>query len=256
MLLTKTLSSCVLVCLAAVPLLAQGNPTPVVFDTDITAPGSYILTRDLVYNGRTAALTIRANDVTLDLAGFQITGPGNITGTGIMIDGASGVRVRNGYIRDLAFGVLVNNSNAVTLENLHIVARGLAVPAPPPEVGIMIVNSKAVVVTHNDLYNVGLGVFVRGPGSSGNHIYENTIASNTNGLLGVCYNPAPSGAPGGPRGDTVERNSISGFNFAIQVNAGGPNIYRDNTLIYKVGAFEMAEGTTAEDVNNTKVKLP
>jgi hypothetical protein len=54
----------------------------------------------------------------------------------------------------------------------------------------------------------------------------------------------------------VERNSISGFNFAIQVNAGGPNVFKDNTLAYKMGAFEVAAGTMHEDVGNVKIQLP
>jgi nitrous oxidase accessory protein NosD len=145
------------------------------------------------------------------------------------------------------------NSNSVVLEGLRVSARGLPVPAPPPEVGIMIVNSKAVTVKHNTIFSVGLGIFVRGPGSMGNHIYENTVTATTNGLLGICYNPAP-GASGGPRGDTVTRNAISGFGTAIQVNAGGPNIFRDNTLFYTMQAFELAMGSLATDTGNTKVQ--
>jgi hypothetical protein len=108
-------------------------------------------------------------------------------------------------------------------------------------------------VKHNTIFSVGLGIFVRGPGSMGNHIYENTVTATTNGLLGICYNPAP-GASGGPRGDTVTRNAISGFGTAIQVNAGGPNIFRDNTLFYTMQAFELAMGSLATDTGNTKVQ--
>jgi nitrous oxidase accessory protein NosD len=218
-------------------------------------PGSYVLSNDLVVTTAEPALTIRANNVTVDLNGHEVSGPGTNSGTGILIQGASGVRLKNGYIRDLGFGVTVMNSSLVTIEGLHIAARGLPVPMPPPEVGIMIVNSRSVTVRHNSLFGVGLGVFVRGPGSTGNHIYENTITASMNGLLGVCYNPAP-GETGGPRGDTVERNSITGFRFGIQVNAGGPNVFKNNTLFYTMGAFEMATGTVVQDVENTKVQLP
>jgi Right handed beta helix region len=112
-----------------------------------------------------------------------------------------------------------------------------------------------VTVKHNNVFSVGLGIFVRGAGSTGNHIYENTITATTNGLLGVCYNPALGGS-GGPRGDTVERNTITGFGFAIQVNAGGPNIFKDNSLFYTTQPFMTAVGTTMQDVGNTKVQLP
>jgi nitrous oxidase accessory protein NosD len=221
----------------------------------IDTPGNYVLIRDLFAGSSQTALTIKANNVTVDLNGYEIGGSGTISGTGILIDGATGVKIRNGYVRDLGFGVTVMNSNSVTVEGLHISGRGLPVSAPPPEVGIMVVNSKSVTIKHNNIYGVGLGVFVRGPGSLGNHVYENTITASTNGLLGVCYNPAP-GTLGGPRGDSVERNAISGFRFAIQVNAGGPNVFKDNTLSYTMEAFEIAAGSVAEDVGNVKVQLP
>jgi nitrous oxidase accessory protein NosD len=221
----------------------------------LDSPGSYTLQRDLVVSGSAPGLTIRANTVVVDLGGFQISGPGLNSGTGILIDGASGVQIRNGFLRDLGFAVTVQSSNAVRLEDLHISGRGLPVPAPPPEVGVMIVNSRGVVVARNTLVGVGLGVFVRGPGSVGNHVYDNTIAATMSGLLGVCFNPAP-GASGGPRGNTVERNAITGFRAAIQVNAGGPNVFKDNTLFYLEEAFDVAMGSAAEDIANTKVRLP
>jgi hypothetical protein len=223
-------------------------------NTVLEEPGTYILVRDLSAAGD-AAITIRASNVTLDLNGNRISGPGTNTGTGILVSGATGVTIKNGYLRDHGFGVTVMNSNSVTLERLSITGRGIAVAAPPPEVGIMIVNSKAVTVKHNNIYSVGLGVFVRGTESRGNHIFENTITANLNGLLGICYNPAPGGT-GGPRGDTVERNAISGFENAIQVNAGGPNVFKNNTLLYLMQAFEIAEGNMVEDIDNTKVELP
>jgi nitrous oxidase accessory protein NosD len=252
----KPIFAVLFLCASTIAVSAQTRmEKPVPYNTVLDAPGSYVLIRDLVTTGSEPALTIRANNVTVDLAGYQISGPGTNMGMGILVDGANGVRIRNGYIRDLGFGVVVMNSGSVTVEGLHINGRGIGVSAPPPEVGIMIVNSKAVTVKHNNLLGVGLGVFVRGPGSMGNHIYENTITATTNGLLGICYNPAP-GAAGGPRGDTVERNAISGFRFSIQVNAGGPNIFRDNTLLYTMGAFEVTSGNVIEETNNTKVQLP
>jgi hypothetical protein len=240
---------------ATLTIDAQILPRPITHNMVIDSPGNYILIRDLMATATQTALIIRANNVTVDLNGNEISGPAMNTGTGILIDGATGVRLSNGFIRDLGFGVTVMNSNSVTLERLHITGRGIPVSAPPPEVGIMLVNSRSVTVRHNNLFGIGLGVFVRGPGSTGNHVYENTITASMNGLLGVCYNPAP-GASGGPRGDSVERNSISGFRFAIQVNAGGPNVFKDNTLAYTVEAFEVAAGTMHQDVGNVKIRLP
>lgn len=254
--MTKPISAALFLCAALTSVNAQTRmEKPIPYNTVLDSPGSYVLIRDLVGNGSEPALTIRANNVTVDLAGYQISGPGTNMGMGILVDGANGVRIRNGYVRDLGFGIVVMNSGSVTIEGMHINGLGIPVAAPPPEVGIMIVNSKGVTVRQNNLLGIGLGVFVRGPGSMGNHIVENTITATRNGLLGVCFNPAP-GSVGGPRGNTVERNAISGFRFAIQVNAGGPNVFRDNTLLYSMGAFDVAAGNIIEESGNTKVQLP
>lgn len=251
----RLLSSLLLLSAAAFSANAQILPRPITHNMVIDSPGHYILIRDLMATAGQTALTIRANNVTVDLNGNEIAGPAMNSGTGILIDGATGVNLSDGFIRDMGFGITVMNSSSVTLERLHITGRGIAVSAPPPEVGIMLVNSRSVTIRHNNLFSIGLGVFVRGPGSTGNHVYENTITASMNGLLGVCYNPAP-GASGGPRGDSVERNSISGFRFAIQVNAGGPNVFKDNTLAYTVEAFEVAAGTVHQDVGNVKIRIP
>ena len=66
---------------------------------------------------------------------------------------------------------------------------------------------KEILVEKNAIYNTGLGVFVRGGGSWGNRVGNNTITANTNGAIGVCYNPAGDD-PEGPRGDLVHNNLI------------------------------------------------
>jgi hypothetical protein len=141
-------------------------------------------------------------------------GPGGRSGTGIHIRGANGVRVTNGLVSNHAFGVIVENSNKVVLGDLQIRGEGLAVSMPPPEVAIMIVQSRNVVIEDNAIYNVGLGVFVRGGQSGGNRIVHNTITGGTNAVLGICYNPTDSDM-NGPRGDLVYANLISGFNIGI-----------------------------------------
>ena len=137
------------------PLPAEGTGTQVVFrsGTTIDAPGNYLLLNDISTGGPGPALTITSGGVTLDLNGHQITGPGGNRETGIMIDGASGVKVFNGYVAYLGFAVVVNNSSNVVLRDLHIRGQGVAITAPPPEVGIMILQSKNVCVEKNVIYN-------------------------------------------------------------------------------------------------------
>ena len=241
--------------LAALPLAAQDRAARNVPGTgQISEPGRYILTGNLS-TGFNAAIIIAANDVSLDLNGQTLTGLGGNRGMGIQIMGVSGVRVSNGNLVNFAFGVVVDNSRSVTLEGLQIRGQGLAVAAPPPEVGIMIVQSRNVVVKNNSLYNTGLGIFVRGGQSWGNRIEGNTVTAGTNGALGICYNPAP-GDPQGPRGDLIAGNLITGYPTGIQMSDNSAsNIIRDNTIAFTTSAVELKNATNL-DTNNSKVKLP
>jgi hypothetical protein len=57
----------------------------------ITASGSYYLTEHIEFAGETHGITITANNVTLDLNGFALIGPGRDVG-----GSASGIRLHNG----------------------------------------------------------------------------------------------------------------------------------------------------------------
>ena len=59
-------------------------------------------------------------------------------------------------------GVMINNPSNVRVEGLSIRGFGLAVTAPPPEIGILVLQSRGVVLSRNSIFNVGLGIFVRG----------------------------------------------------------------------------------------------
>src|SRR5262249_43478346 len=141
----------------------------------------------------------------LDLNGKVVQGPGGKMGTGIHIRGASGIHVSNGHVVNNAFGVIVESSDNVVLTGLQIRGEGLPVIAPPPETAIMVLQSRNVLVSGNNIYNTGLGIFVRGGRSSGNQIVRNTVTGGANAILGICYNPAPGDAQG-PRGDLVANN--------------------------------------------------
>lgn len=90
--------------------------------TTITKPGSYYLAENVKFtNLNTDAITINCSNVTLDLMGFSLNGPGmdaGLTGSGIAIKGAqSYVCVRNGNVcfwRKNGIG-LYNNED----ENVH-----------------------------------------------------------------------------------------------------------------------------------------
>lgn len=237
--------------LAAQPsgLRAIGSPAT------IDQPGSYILTNDLFIPGTAAVgITITASDVSLDLNGHTITGPGNLTGTGIRISGARNVTVRNGFIVNAFMGAVAMNSANVRLDGLSIRGAGLAVAAPPPEIGIMLVQTRNAAVTNNLIYSVGLGIFVRGSGSYGNRIEGNTLTAQTNAIFGICYNPA-DGDSTAPQGDLITGNLIRGFPVSVQVNSTAKfNVFTANTFIYSKDAVGN-ENTSNIVKDNTLVKM-
>ncbi|MBY0401960.1 right-handed parallel beta-helix repeat-containing protein [Myxococcota bacterium] len=89
------------------------------YPVTITQPGSYRLTGNLAQpSAATAVLRVQANDVTIDLGGFEIAGtqtcPGNpascaVAGIGWAIDAqsVSGTSVANGAVRGTARGILL-----------------------------------------------------------------------------------------------------------------------------------------------------
>ena len=190
-------------------------------------------------------------DVTLDLTGQTITGPGNGSHAGIRIIGAQNVVVKNGNVTGTLMGVVVNNSSNVRVEGLSIRGFGLAVSAPPPEIGILVLQSRNVVISRNSIFSVGLGIFVRGSRSFGNRIQDNTLTAMANGVFGICYNPADDD-PGAPKGDLVKGNLIRGFPTAIQISGRADyNVIDGNTLIYRIAALENPNATNIAMNNRT-----
>src|SRR5262249_53428925 len=148
----------------AQPIDAQAAARPLDHPTRITRSGAYVLRRNIGSEGPGAAITIAASDVSLNLNGFSVLGPGGKQGIGVLVDGVMNVRVHNGHISAFGFGVQVVGSGDVRLEGLQI--RGEDAGGPPPgEVGVMIVNSRGVLVASNVVTGTFLGVFVRGGGS-------------------------------------------------------------------------------------------
>lgn len=69
----------------------------------ITSSGSYYLAKDLLSTvADQNAITVEANDVTIDLMGFSLTGCGSGAGCGIFMNACENVDIRNGTV--VSFG--------------------------------------------------------------------------------------------------------------------------------------------------------
>jgi parallel beta-helix repeat protein len=90
----------------------------------ISQPGSYYVTQNLSATG--TCLEVTANDVTIDLNGFTLTGDGSSVLYGIYINNVSNVEVRNGTVRNFGKGIWANYSGTATKSNRVIGVRAVA----------------------------------------------------------------------------------------------------------------------------------
>jgi hypothetical protein len=73
----------------------------------INSPGFYYLTGNLTYSGPSSSdgITVSSDDVTIDLMGFLLTGPGSSGPNGITVSGQKNVEVRNGSLSGWSNGL-------------------------------------------------------------------------------------------------------------------------------------------------------
>jgi hypothetical protein len=168
----------------------QEGPTEIEKCQTIDKPGSYKLVNNLVSTGSNC-LVIATDHVTIDLAGFSISGRG--TGAGVSVIGGVllGIAVRNGSISGLDNGVLLGAADGSLVEglrlsgpasgNLGIEANGIVKgnTVSGYSVGGIVANG---VLTGNYVINSGDGVSV-GPGST---VIGNTAVNNNRGLVARC----------------------------------------------------------------------
>ena len=97
----------------------QAQATDVLCGATLSAAGTTTtLHADVPVSGSCSgtALTIDANDITLDCAGKKLTGDG--TGLGILLDGVSGVTVKKCKVTNFAAGIVLDgSSNNFLVEN-------------------------------------------------------------------------------------------------------------------------------------------
>jgi parallel beta-helix repeat protein len=147
-------------------VLASGG-----FPYQITEPGSYRLSSNLVVSGSTDAIDIVTSDVTLDLNGFSISGPGTsaVSGTSTPI---TGVAVRNGTISGLISGITLSNCTGCSVQQMLVKTTTNGINAGPNA----LISSN--VVTGGS--GIGTGI-VAGTNSL---INGNTVSGSTYGIQG------------------------------------------------------------------------
>lgn len=137
------------------------------------------------------ALTVTADDVTLDLGGHLVDGTNAPGSEGIAVDGHSDVRIVSGTIRDFRFnGVALRNSKGSVVEGLAIRQIGEGgQEGEDVSAGILVDGSDDVQLQHDSVANAvtawqsdGIDVL----GSKGVRIEASDVSHNAwNGLVVV-----------------------------------------------------------------------
>jgi len=184
----------------------------------ISVPGNYTLSKSLTYTADLMdAITISASNVTLDLNGFGITGPGKAVSHygGITITGNS-VEVRNGYMTGFLYGLCSYYSNSIGIKASNLTTyenyTGIYITSPGAEV--------RDCISYNNS-NMGIFIFEDGNIVTGNIAYNNVntgiyVSEHSSVVGNNSYGNPGTGMYAGP-GCTVKNNSSCGNgNYGIR----------------------------------------
>lgn len=150
------------------------------------------LDTDLVCE-RGPALVVAADNVTLDLGGHSVSGrPDAGGGPGILLQGVSGVTVKNGTVQHFDAGVVVDGGSGNHV--MHLTVRdNIGSPDGDYGDGIVVRNSSDNHVHDNTVARNGpFSGIALGPDCQGNHIRNNMVTDN---------NMMHAGDPGAGRQD-------------------------------------------------------
>lgn len=192
----------------------------------ISAPGHYYLTRDIAVSGATNALTINANDVSLDLGGFTVSGTDTMGTYGVVISGIRrGVHISNGTIKDFHLAIGAADDKYVTIDRVHAMSniRGYELGA----------ESVLTNCTARDNAESGIVVF-----DSGNRVSECTMVDNASDAITVF------GVT-----NLIERNFAIGNAAAHIIDTGDSpskrNVFRENVvgnIVLKINGESYVDG--------------
>jgi hypothetical protein len=176
-------------------VLANGG-----FPYAISTSASYRLTGDLTESSTTAdAIDVSTSDVTIDLNGFSIVGPGGSTsGNGISAASATDVTVENGTITGFGGNAAIRTGNDSIIKNVHASSNGQGIIAGN---GSMISDSAA----HD---NSGTGINCNG---SGCNISNNAVYNNATGV-------SASDATTGYGGNVLKNTTNASGGTSIKTN--------------------------------------
>jgi len=201
------------------------NCTPITsVPATITAQGIYCLTGKLGTAQTSGnAITINANNVTIDLNGWKVDDGSAGTGTQAIgiYSAANNVTIKNGIVRGFYIGIELDGSGAVIRDMLLDGNTNIGIETS----GI------GALVEHNQIVNTGgssvsqsaYGIVISGGNS--------TISNNTVSALTVANNYDAAGIIIQSYNNTVRNNIVSNTNLPTSVASEGITIFDANNII-------------------------
>jgi|GEM_PF-6990075 len=170
---------------------------------------TYLVVNDITTSGN--CLIIGADDITLDGQGHTLAGNG--TGSGVYLNGRTGVTVKDLNVNNFDFGIYLYASSNNTLSGNT---------SSNNNEGIRIRDGGANTLVNNiTSNNNGRGIYFYAPGSSDNWVVGNTATHN--GSTGIYFHSNSSNNT--ITGNTSNDNS----DYGIWTGSGSNNYAADNT---------------------------
>jgi hypothetical protein len=162
----------------------------------ISQSGAYYLTGDRVCSS--TGIQVDADDVTIDLMGYSLIGPGSGTDSGIRMGSRKGVEIRNGTVRGFNLGIYESSTSGKGHRVIEVrcVANGLS------------------------------GIYLR---SSGNLVKDCTVEENGNSAASTAYGIyANNGST--VIGNTINNNGDSAAGYVYGIYTGLGSTVTNNTV--------------------------
>lgn len=189
-----------LIALLCAPAITRAVTVITSLPYTITTSGEYELKNNLTANG-TNGIGVNASNVSINLAGYTITGVQTSGQTGISVfPNQNNVSIQNGTITGFLYGVVFESGSGLELKNVQlfgISATGVYLAGDNncliencfilgtggADVGIYVLNSSNVLVKNNQLAEFSNGAGIAASGQSANTLIGNYEANCATGLL-------------------------------------------------------------------------
>lgn len=216
-----------------------GSDTPAAI-FPINESGSYYLTGDRNTSG--TGIQVVTDNVTIDLMGYSLIGPGSGATYGILIWGRKNVEVRNGTIRNFGMNAIFEafaSGRGHRIVNVRVVGNGLSGSYS----GIYLTGLYNLVKDCSAETNTGHGIRVGG---------GNTVTGNTcyrNGVDGINAHSSTV------TGNTCSDNGSDGINTSSGSTVTGNTCYGNDGDGISTGSGNTVSGNTANWNRQWGIKL-